>query len=415
MDTQNLQDKMLETDGSIGLPSTGTYSALVIPVQFTDTTITSADLAKLELVFNGSESDTGWESVKSYYQQSSFGKLNLSFDIQSVFEANGSASYYNDYYVEDGEYSVDGPELLLRQVLAYYEDKLDLTKYDVNDDGCIDAVYLIYSAPVEFEDDESIYWAYVTWSSDETEYDGLLPYYYLFAGFDFMDEDVSGSDINTSTYIHETGHLLGLDDYYDYNEGVGSDMGLGGADMMDYTVGDQNVYSKTMLGWITPNVVTESGSYALAPSQDGGDCIMLLLDYDGSYFCEYLLIDLYTNDGLNAHHSNDLYDGAEYGVRIYHVSSSANDPYADQEYGSFTDNNNSTTALPLITLIEADGETKFASGEGWAESDDLWQSGDVFSSIVGEYTRNDGKVVNFDITFTEVTADGATITVTFLN
>ena len=410
MDNQRLQDKLLATDGAIGLPDSGTYSALVVPVQFTDTTISSSSLTKLNKALNGSTTDTGWQSVKTYYQTSSFGALNLSFDIQSVYVASGSSSYYNTY----NSNNVDGPELLLRQVLAYYEDKLDLTKYDVNNDGCIDAVYLIYSAPVEYEDDDSIYWAYVTWSNDQTAYDGVYPYYYLFAGFDFMDEGVSGDMINASTYIHETGHLLGLDDYYDYYEGEGSDMGLGGADMMDYTIGDQNVYSKTMLDWVTPTVVTQTGTYTLTPSQTAGDCLMLLLDYDGSYFSEYLLIDLYTSTGLNYGHSNNLYDGASYGVRIYHVDSTIENPWSDK-YGSFTDNNNSVSALPLITLVEADGETKFASGDGLAERDDLWQSGDVFSTIAGEYTRHDGKVVNFDIIFTNVSSSGATLTITFLN
>jgi hypothetical protein len=114
------------------------------------------------------------------------------------------------------------------------------------------------------------------------------------------DYEMEGLYINAVTYIHETGHLLGLDDYYDYNEGEGSDKGLGGADMMDYNIGDHNVYSKLMLGWVTPTVVTSTQEITISSSTESGQFIMILLDYDGTYFSEYLLIDLYTNEGVNA-------------------------------------------------------------------------------------------------------------------
>ena len=277
-DGDNLQDKLLAYDGSIGLPSTGNIDCLVVPVQFPDTqAITSADLEKLNKAFNGTAADTGWQSVSSYYALSSYNKLNLNYDIWgvnigtsgNVFTASHDSTYYNNYNqtvdVGDYTYTQYGDEVILLEVLEWLEGQIDLTKYDTNNDGCIDAVYLIYSADVDYQSDSSIYWAYVTWYSGNRQFDGKDAYYYLFAGFDFMDEDadradgteysgtIEGLNINASTYIHETGHLMGLDDYYDYDMTVGSGEGLGGADMMDYTVGDHGVYSKIMLGWITPH------------------------------------------------------------------------------------------------------------------------------------------------------------------
>ena len=440
-DSDNLQDKLLACDGSIGLPSTGNIDCLVVPVQFSDTqAITSADLEKLNKAFNGTAADTGWQSVSSYYALSSYNKLNLNYDIWgvnigtsgNVFTASHDSTYYNNYNqtvdVGDYTYTQYGNEVILLEVLEWLEGQIDLTKYDTNNDGCIDAVYLIYSADVDYQSDSSIYWAYVTWYSGNRQFDGKDAYYYLFAGFDFMDEDadradgteysgtIEGLNINASTYIHETGHLMGLDDYYDYDMTVGSGEGLGGADMMDYTVGDHGVYSKIMLGWITPTVVTESKTFTIEPSTTSGDCLLVMLDFDNSYFSEYLLIDLYSATGLNALHASQansyLYDGASYGVRIYHVSSSVNNPYSD-EYGSFTDNNNTYSSIPLIKLVEADGENKFAGTRGYASESDLWQTGDVFSSVFPLYTRNDGKLVNFDITVDSVSQTSATVTITF--
>lgn len=428
------------------IPSIGTYNLLVIPVQFSDRPISDEQMDRLGKAFNGTSEDTGWESVNLYYKKSSYGKLDMTFDVQKPFVTEKNYKYYEDY---SGKITVDGETitktgdiLLLELALAYYAQSLDLTNYDTDNDGIIDAVYLIYSAPVTYDSEanaDSIYWAYVTTYPTETQkYDGLEVGYYLFAGFDFMDEHTGNSNdtylgqdgytpykglkIMAETYIHETGHLLGLDDYYDYEDAKGSGEGLGGADMMDYNVGDHNAYSKLILGWVDPIVITTTQTVTINAFESSGQCLMVLLDYDGTYFSEYLLIDLYANTGLNslgASQQNSLlyYDsttkvGAEYGVRIYHVSSSIKTPYND-DYYSFTDNNNSVSDTALIKLVEADGEKKFASTEGYAESTDLWMAGDSLLSAFPNYARNDNKKVNFDIRIDSVSKTSATITITF--
>ncbi|MDE6200329.1 MAG: hypothetical protein K2M47_00405 [Clostridiales bacterium] len=444
-DDERLQDKMPKTgddpDPAIGLPSTGTYNALVIPIAFANKTIDDDDLENLNIAFNGDRNSTGWESVNSYYYKSSYGKLNISFDIAGytdmVDEIGNDVGYYTSsknysYYAEltateDGYTYNNGDNVLLHEVLAYYESKLDLTQYDYNNDGTIDAVYLIYSAPVDYSDD-SFYWAYVTWDDYEKTYDGLHAYYYLFAGLNFMIEsvhggytneyypEIAGLKVNAATYIHETGHLLGLDDYYDTDERSGSNEGLGGADMMDYNVGDQNVYSKIMLGWLTPEIVVSTQTITIKSSQERGDAILIPLNFDNSYFCEYLLIDLYSANGLNQLHSSVddsiLYGGATYGVRIYHVTSWINNPFSD-EYGSFTDCNNSVSSNALIKLVEADGHTKFSDSNGYAIDSDLWQAGDKLSEVFPQYMTNDGKTLIFDITVVSVSETEATITITY--
>lgn len=435
-DKDNLQDKLTKyTDPSdtsgepsaIGLPSTGNYNALVVPVQFNGDTISSSDLTKLNKAFNGTSADTGWESVKTYYQKASYGKLNISFDIHSVCSMNYNSSYYENLTATDadsGQKYSNGDNVILHEVLSKLDSSIDFTKYDTNGDGCIDAVYLIYSAPVDYDSNDSFYWAYVTWDSTENKYDGLYAYYYLFAGFDFMDEgsDNNGSmTINTETYIHETGHLLGLDDYYDYDTNTGSNQGFGGGAMMDYNVGDHDAYSKIMLGWVDATIVNSTQTVTIKSLQEKGDVILIPLNFNNSYFCEYLLIDLYSAAGVNELRSKNgstiLYGGADYGVRIYHISSSIDNPYNENDtYGSFTDCNNSTTSKPLMKLVEADGgNSKFTDTDGLAVESDLWQAGDTFSTVFPSYTRNNGDAVNFDISINSVSATEASITVTFKN
>ena len=455
LDKSTLRERMAKWLNETGyedplpLQSIGTFNYLVVPVQFSDAAVTNEELDKLNKAFNGTSAETGWQSVNSYYKTSSFDKLNMTFTIYNTYMAKNDTAYYKKYSKDvmyDGESAQkNGAELLLEEVMTWLEPLIDLKVYDNDSDGVLDGIWLIYTADVDY-DAADFYWAYVTTyykeDGNDKTYDTLDLGYYLFAGFDFMNEytgndndpyydntgiyvdaTISGLKINASTYIHETGHMLGLDDYYDYDAATGSLGGLGGADMMDNTVGDHNAYSKIMMGWITPTVVTTTQTVTLNPFESSGSCIMVLLDYNGSYFSEYLLIDLYTNTGLNAAHANQndslLYQtssgkGVAYGVRIYHVSSKiAENPYTD-EYGSFTECNNSVTEFPLIKLVQADGEKDFSADEyGLCSADDLWKAGQKLSTVFPNYARNDNKKVNFDIEIVSVSATSATVTITF--
>lgn len=461
LDKSTLREKMAKWLNETGyedplpLQSIGTFNYLVVPIQFSDAAVTNEELDKLNKAFNGTSAETGWQSVNSYYKTSSFDKLNMTFTIYNTYMAKNDTAYYKKYSKDvmyDGESAQkNGAELLLEEVMTWLEPLIDLKVYDNDSDGVLDGIWLIYTADVDY-DAADFYWAYVTTyykeDGNDKTYDNLDLGYYLFAGFDFMNEytgndndphydntgiyvdaTISGLKINASTYIHETGHMLGLDDYYDYDAATGSLGGLGGADMMDNTVGDHNAYSKMMLGWVNPTVVTTTQTVTLNPFESSGSCIMVLLDYNGSYFSEYLLIDLYTNTGLNAAHANQndslLYPtssgkGVAYGVRIYHVSSDVEDPYSD-DYFSFTTKNNSKSDVALIELVRANGKTGYpletSDGQKYktnGDSTDLWKSGQKLSTVFPNYARNDNKKVNFDIEIVSVSATSATVTITFV-
>lgn len=460
LDKSTLRERMAKWLNETGyedplpLQSIGTFNYLVVPVQFSDAAVTNEELDKLNKAFNGTSAETGWQSVNSYYKTSSFDKLNMTFTIYNTYMAKNDTAYYKKYSKDvmyDGESAQkNGAELLLEEVMTWLEPLIDLKVYDNDSDGVLDGIWLIYTADVDY-DAADFYWAYVTTyykeDGNDKTYDTLDLGYYLFAGFDFMNEytgndndpyydntgiyvdaTISGLKINASTYIHETGHMLGLDDYYDYDAATGSLGGLGGADMMDNTVGDHNAYSKIMMGWITPTVVTTTQTVTLNPFESSGSCIMVLLDYNGSYFSEYLLIDLYTNTGLNAAHANQndslLYQtssgkGVAYGVRIYHVSSDVEDPYSD-DYFSFTTKNNSNSDVALIELVRANGKTGYpletSDGQKYktnGDSTDLWKAGQKLSTVFPNYARNDNKKVNFDIEIVSVSATSSTVTITF--
>ena len=172
----------------------------------------------------------------------------------------------------------------------------------------------------------------------------------------YSEYDSTNIKIDAHTYIHETGHLFGLDDYYDYNEDVGCNRGLYGAAMMDYNLGDMDPYSKLLLNWINPIVVTGEGISSIdLKSFENDNQVILIADHDiTSIYDNYYLIEYYTNTGLN---SNDTPIRGE-GIRILKVNSevyknSMGEPdyYISSYYGSVFKYNNTDTQTPQIEMI----------------------------------------------------------------
>lgn len=142
-------------------------------------------------------------------------------------------------------------------------------------------------------------------------------------------------DINDAhVIIHETGHRLGLTDYYSYGKQTYSP--LGGKDRMDNNVFDHNPYSKRLLGWVPPNVVTGSvddrSLYTSSHKEDSrvvipSDDYVPEIDSDGKLlfnpFDEYLVIDCFANRNRNTE-GWDIYQRTPLngqGGRVFHVDS----------------------------------------------------------------------------------------------
>ncbi|MDE7264359.1 MAG: hypothetical protein K2N64_06835 [Anaeroplasmataceae bacterium] len=325
----------LSEDGPLterAFPSIGNPKMLVIPVNLKSSEATPRNLREIKTAFTGTSESTGWESVQSYYQKSSYGKMNMEITVLNEwFTPSKSASYYNSY--SNG--SSDGSTLILQEALEYYDSKIDFTEYDYDKDGYIDGVWLIYNYDVNYENSDSLFWAFTYWNYEENEYDGVKSYYYAWAGIDFMHptkEDAGYYDptditIDAHTYIHETGHMLGLDDYYDYDENAGvNSYGFYGCDMMDFNIGDHSAISKLLLGWVAPIVVEGkgTGSIDLASFTTTGEFIIIADHTLNSIYDTYWTIEFYTNDGLNAH--DKPYDSNQnaYGIRIMEIHAEKN-------------------------------------------------------------------------------------------
>lgn len=408
-DVTPIESAANETGITRGLPSVGSPKVLVIPVAFTDYKADASMKSTLEKAFFGTSEDTGWESLNSYYKKSSYGKLDIGGMVTDVYNTGKSSSYYENQYT--GENS---PEYeIIEGALEHFDSQINYADYDTDNDGYIDGIYLVYTAPVDF-DNANFWWAftYEYYTETPTYYDNKEADFYMFLGYEFFSETPANGaslTINCETIIHETGHLLGIDDYYDYDDSKGVDGGIGGGDMMDANVGDHNAFTKLLLGWVDPYVVTGNCSLTLSSFGASGDCVMICKN-KADPFSEYYIIDYYTPDGLNAMEKgySGLFSVA--GIRVYHVAATMKSD-SSQIYGIWEiyANNNSDTTNKLISLVEADGNNDIAKGNVSSNSD-LFAVGKTISGL----KWYDGTAVKATVKIANAASgDGRTLTFAF--
>ncbi|MDR1697409.1 MAG: hypothetical protein LBR37_00605 [Erysipelotrichaceae bacterium] len=297
------------------MPSIGVSKMLVVPVEFVDgPEWTPTMLENLEKTFFGETEDTYWESLKSFYQKSSFGKLNIEGELLPVMKSdvtvydyrNGNSASYINLFAEPLHNSLDSEFL---------------KQYDADSDGFVDAVSFIYSNDY-YADSE--FWAWVSQMGSGTPNKNKPVFNnHMWCSYKFVNNGSTKFWNDSHTLIHETGHLLGLEDLYDYDYSGASPAGA--IDMMDNNVVDHNVINKWMLGWNKPYVVTGDARISLKPSQESGEFIIVNDLWNGSQMDEYIAIEYYTPTGLNEKDSEAKYLGAYPkgydipGIKIYHA------------------------------------------------------------------------------------------------
>lgn len=335
-------------------PSTGDVNILVVPVNFDLNDIRPYErrsyidfnddnyLEAIEYTFNGVSSLDGanpyWESVSSFYEKSSYKKLNLNFEITDPFTPEMSASeFLSKEDLTSSSSSVGGSQALITDILEHGLTKNDVpidvfdSKYDRNEDGYIDGMWLIYNViDGDLVSSESQpFWAYTTnylakATDTETGEIKIVGTRYANCALSFLyDDSTLGYDAHT--IIHETGHMLGLDDYYSYDNS-GNYGYLGGIDMMDLNIGDHSAFSKYALGWIEPTVIYKNDTtITLKPFEDTGEALIIPSSYyNDSAFSEYLILEYETPTGLNELDATKKYRNAyplafSNGLAIYHV------------------------------------------------------------------------------------------------
>jgi hypothetical protein len=266
----------------------------------------------------------------------------------------------------------------------------------------------------------------------------------LWSSYDFMYQGYGVNGLDAHTYIHELGHAFGLDDYYTYSKAEGDWDAAGGLDMMDNNILDHNAYSKYLLGWANPFVLSgnqTTTTVVLKPFESSGEFLLLGNNWNGSAFDNYLVFEFYTPTGLNLKDSEAAYEGNGRrgftipGVKIYHVDARLG-RFSNNEFFGYTDtlNNNigyiaiahsnslkysENEDYKLLHLIEKNGVNTFINGQ-IATDATLFRQGDTFNPAtthssffnhqVGKF--NDESLIGYQVNVTTLTNQAATLTVT---
>ena len=368
-------------------PSTGTAKLLVIPVWFTNSSSyiakNSRELVRsdIEKAYFGANEDTGWRSVKSYYEEESHGKLTITGTVSEWYEDTNKHSYYGSY-----SRGTERTASLIKKVTDWYfnnhtEDSR--TNYDCDGDGFLDGVMVVYGSPdysvMQSTSDLSNLWAYCYWQEEPTrDVNNPDVNAYFWASFDFMygsnkvvertgmsssrgyaSGDTSKIDIDAHTYIHEMGHMFGLEDYYDYS---GQYEPAGAFSMQDYAIGGHDPFSSFSLGWGKAYIPTESMTINLKSFVQTGEMIILSPSWNAydSAFDEYLIIEYYTPDGLNAfdveNDSQGVTGTTTSGIRLWHIDArlagyKGEDRYGNPQFVALNTTDPRTAQYPVIAMM----------------------------------------------------------------
>ena len=338
-------------------PSSGTAKLLVIPVWFTDsssyiqTSKKETVRSDIEKAYFGSNTETGWRSVKTYYEEESHGSLTLNGVVSDWYECGKAMSSYT---TDD---DMDKTPALVEEATNWYFNQTGASRksFDCDGNGYLDGVMLIYAAPDFQALSRSSYdnlWAYCFWIQDTSNNSKTNPgpNVFFWASYDFMyDSDNSVSsyysgdtthcNIDTHTYIHEMGHVFGLEDYYDYSSQYEP---AGGFSMQDMNVGGHDPYSCLQLGWAKPYIPTETVTLTINDFQSSGDMVLLTPSWNSydSPFDEYILVELYSPTGLNKFDSDYTYDvsypkgPSTVGIRVWHVDARLLYVNSDQQFSA---------------------------------------------------------------------------------
>ena len=309
----------------------GTVKKLVILANFSDTSYNYSQSA-----FNGLFNTPGYSSygtqgsVWDYYNEASYGNLNLETTVSVWVTLPHTAAYY-------GANDTSGDDVRPREMVEDAIDELDSTgfnfaPFDTDDNGWIDAFAVIHQGRgEEAGGGANTIWSH-KWGISPKQVDGIWISTYYTAPEQYY------TGISTiGVYCHEFGHSLGLPDLYDIDytsKGISSwgIMAGGSWNSSGRRPAHFTSWCKSKLGWITPTVISSSAT-GLTINRINDNAQAYKITY-GMGTSEYYLIENRQSSGFD----NGLPGN---GIIITHVDD--------------TRSNNTNESRYWVGVVQADG------------------------------------------------------------
>ncbi len=279
--------------GDTCFPHEGDVHALVLLVEYSDVKFkvpSPSDYYERFLNEEGFTDDKATGSCRDYFMSVSNGRFRPTFDVVGPITLSRSMSYYggNDIWGNDQR-----PEQMVIDACKLIDDDIDFNDYDIDGDGEVDNIYIIYAGKGEASyGSESSVWPH-RWTLDAAgaslRLDGVKINNY---GCCNEWDDIRPSGIGT--FCHEFGHVMGLPDLYSTDYGGAERATPDSYDVMDRgsynndgrTPPAYSAFERNAMGWIDlqvidgPDAITldniaDSNTACIIPTGDKNEFFLL--------------------------------------------------------------------------------------------------------------------------------------------
>jgi len=273
-------------------------------------------------------------SMTNFYRQLSYGALDVTGEVIGYVRAPHPYSYYTATESGTGSNYPQNTPGLLNDVLTIFCRNDNLARFDADNDGFVDAIFLIHAgrgAEVEANPTKR---KNTIWSHKWT-----LPQPFVNQGVKVFAYSTEPEDGRVGVFSHEFGHLLGLPDLYDTtfrSHGIGDWCLMAGGSWggEGNRPARMSCWCLSKLGWIKPKVVTGKQTLQLDTLEEKEtECYQLWTK--GSIGPEYFLLENRQAKGLDA-----ALPG--YGLAVWHIDERRS--------------NNDNPLAYLVALVQADGK-----------------------------------------------------------
>ncbi len=361
----------VSTDETL-FPHSGQPHVAVILVEFSDVKFSVSDpkatfdkyLNAEELFTKDNAPDMGYTttsgsficnygSVSRYFNDMSFGQFKPKFDVYGPVTLAQPMKYYGE-----GSSSQENMKGLFTDACSAVDADVDFSQYDINEDGNIDLVYIIYagfSQSIVGNPTDCIH-----------PKSGLVSLNSTFDGKSVRRYGVS-SELNGTTteqqkyglmingigvFCHEFSHCMGLPDLYpsggtaaeraiNQNMEYWSLMDSGEYTRNGYCPTAYTAWEREAMGWMSIETLNDAADISLSPVAEGGKAYRVVNDNDASGN-EYFIVENIRQSGWNSR----LYSQ---GMMVTHVD------YDENAFSLGGAKVNSVLGHPRMTVVAADG------------------------------------------------------------
>lgn len=341
-------------------PHTGSPKALVILAEFQDTTFTIQDTKKVFTNYLMNEdhfTDTrygqnqNYKGVRGYFKDCSYGQFTPFFDVVGPIKLPRKHAIYGA--------GNDRMDLLLADACATVDDLVDFAKYDANNDGIVDLVYIIYAGhSANYRNNKvSNIWPKSGTVTISDTFDGKSIRRYG------VSNELNGSDKTSKNnkkingiglFCHEFSHTLGLPDIYAYRTPAEDqdNQGMEYWDIMDGGTGVRGgrvpasylAWEREVMGWMNIDELKKDSSIENLKSIDNGGKAYKIVNPNNSN--EYIVLQSMQKGAWNQGWGDGTYGK---GLLAYRVS------YPFNKVNVF-DYPNNEKGKPRVIPIPADGK-----------------------------------------------------------